>query len=118
MKVALSDLDATLGDHAHCEKKAAATAVKLCADHADRPDLVRKMAKLAQEEMHHFLEGGFSAKDDSVVPLVNHAPFQAVQECDGGGAHHHVFQAPGSVKVFGWFGHGVGIIQTRAETLK
>lgn len=55
MEVALSDLDATLGDHAHCEKKAAATAVKLCADHADRPDLVRKMARLAQEEMHHFL---------------------------------------------------------------
>ena len=55
VEVALSDLDATLGDHAHCEKKAAATAVKLCADHPDRPDLVRKMAKLAQEEMHHFL---------------------------------------------------------------
>jgi tRNA-(ms[2]io[6]A)-hydroxylase len=55
VEVALSDLDATLGDHAHCEKKAAATAVKLCADYPDRPDLVRKMAKLAQEEMHHFL---------------------------------------------------------------
>ena len=55
VEVALSDLDATLGDHAHCEKKAAATAVKLCADHADRPDLVRKMARLAQEETHHFL---------------------------------------------------------------
>jgi tRNA-(ms[2]io[6]A)-hydroxylase len=55
VEVALSDLDATLGDHAHCEKKAAATAVKLCADYADRPDLVRKMARLAQEEMHHFL---------------------------------------------------------------
>jgi tRNA-(ms[2]io[6]A)-hydroxylase len=55
VEVALSDLDATLGDHAHCEKKAAATAVKLCADYPDRPDLVRKMAKLAQEETHHFL---------------------------------------------------------------
>jgi len=53
--VALSDLDATLGDHAHCEKKAAATALKLVADHPDRPELVRKMAKLAQEETHHFL---------------------------------------------------------------
>jgi len=55
VEVALADLDATLGDHAHCEKKAAATAVKLIADHPDRPDLVRKMAKLAQEETHHFL---------------------------------------------------------------
>jgi tRNA 2-(methylsulfanyl)-N6-isopentenyladenosine37 hydroxylase len=53
--VALSDLDATLGDHAHCEKKAAATAVKLVADYSNRPGLVRKMAKLAQEETHHFL---------------------------------------------------------------
>jgi tRNA-(ms[2]io[6]A)-hydroxylase len=55
VEVALTDLDATLGDHAHCEKKAAATAVKLVADHADRPDLVRKLARLAQEETHHFL---------------------------------------------------------------
>jgi tRNA-(ms[2]io[6]A)-hydroxylase len=53
--VAMADLDATLGDHAHCEKKAAATAVKLVADHPDRPDLVRKLARLAQEETHHFL---------------------------------------------------------------
>ena len=55
VEVALADLDATLGDHAHCEKKAAATAVKLVADHADKPDLVRKLARLAQEETHHFL---------------------------------------------------------------
>jgi len=54
VKVALSDLDATLADHAHCEKKAAATALKLVADHPERPELVRKMAKLAQEETHHF----------------------------------------------------------------
>jgi tRNA-(ms[2]io[6]A)-hydroxylase len=55
VEVALSDLDATLGDHAHCEKKAAATAVKLVADNADKPDLVRKLARLAQEETQHFL---------------------------------------------------------------
>jgi tRNA-(ms[2]io[6]A)-hydroxylase len=53
--VALSDLERTLGDHAHCEKKAAATAVKLIADHPDRPELVRAMARLAQEETQHFL---------------------------------------------------------------
>lgn len=53
--VALADLDATLGDHAHCEKKAAATAMKLVADHPGRPGLVRKLAKLAQEETQHFL---------------------------------------------------------------
>jgi tRNA-(ms[2]io[6]A)-hydroxylase len=55
IEVALSDLDATLADHAHCEKKAVATAVKLVADHPDRPGLVRALAKLAQEELQHFL---------------------------------------------------------------
>jgi tRNA 2-(methylsulfanyl)-N6-isopentenyladenosine37 hydroxylase len=53
--VALADLDRTLQDHAHCEKKAAASALKLVADHPDRPDLVRALAKLAQEELQHFL---------------------------------------------------------------
>jgi tRNA-(ms[2]io[6]A)-hydroxylase len=55
VEVAMADLDATLGDHAHCEKKAAATALKLVADNADKPDLVRKLARLAQDETHHFL---------------------------------------------------------------
>lgn len=53
--VALADLDRTLGDHAHCEKKASATAMKLVADHPRDADLVRKLARLAQEEAQHFL---------------------------------------------------------------
>jgi tRNA-(ms[2]io[6]A)-hydroxylase len=53
-RVALAELDRTLADHAHCEKKAAASAVKLLADHPDRPTLVRPLAKLAQEELQHF----------------------------------------------------------------
>jgi tRNA 2-(methylsulfanyl)-N6-isopentenyladenosine37 hydroxylase len=53
--VALADLERILQDHAHCEKKAAASALKLIADHPDRPELVRALAKLAQEEMQHFL---------------------------------------------------------------
>lgn len=53
--IALAGLDRTMADHAHCEKKAAATAMKLVADHPSEPDLVRKMAKLAQEETQHFL---------------------------------------------------------------
>ncbi|HEX9051887.1 MAG TPA: tRNA isopentenyl-2-thiomethyl-A-37 hydroxylase MiaE [Anaeromyxobacter sp.] len=53
--VAVAGLDRTLADHAHCEKKAAASALKLVADHPGRPDLVRALAKLAQEELQHFL---------------------------------------------------------------
>jgi len=53
--IAAADLDRTLGDHAHCEKKAAASALKLVADHADRPALVRPLARLAQEEQQHLM---------------------------------------------------------------
>ena len=52
---ALGHLDEVLIDHAHCEKKAAATALKLIADHADRPALVRPLARLAQEEQQHLM---------------------------------------------------------------
>lgn len=55
IEIALGDLDATLADHAHCEKKAAASAIKLVGDHPERPGLVRSMARLAQEELQHFL---------------------------------------------------------------
>jgi hypothetical protein len=51
--VAVAGLAATLADHAHCEKKAAASALKLVADHPDWPELVRALAKLAQEELSH-----------------------------------------------------------------
>jgi len=54
-EVAVAGLAATLADHAHCEKKAAASALKLVADHPGRPELVRALAKLAQDELQHFL---------------------------------------------------------------
>lgn len=53
--IAVADLDATLQDHAHCEKKAAASALKLVADFPAPPGLVRSLARLAQEELQHFL---------------------------------------------------------------
>jgi tRNA-(ms[2]io[6]A)-hydroxylase len=53
--IAVGDLAAILADHAHCEKKAAASALKLVADHPDRPEQVRALAKLAQEELSHLL---------------------------------------------------------------
>ncbi len=68
--VALGDVGATLQDHAHCEKKAAANAVKLVADYPDRPAQVRALAKLAQEELHHFLQvlAELSARGLSLPP--------------------------------------------------
>ncbi|HEY9856615.1 MAG TPA: tRNA-(ms[2]io[6]A)-hydroxylase [Stenomitos sp.] len=43
-----------LADHAHCEKKAAATAMSLMAKYPDDRVLVRSMLHLAQEELEHF----------------------------------------------------------------
>lgn len=53
---AVEDTDALLQDHAHCERKAAATAMALVARHPDEPDLVIAMAELAREELAHFDE--------------------------------------------------------------
>ncbi len=54
--MALSDDLALLSDHAHCEKKAAASAIGLIARYYEQPLLVSAMASLAQEEMAHFEE--------------------------------------------------------------
>jgi len=41
-------------DHANCEKKAAATALKLLNRYIDRPELLGKLSQLAREELLHF----------------------------------------------------------------
>jgi tRNA-(ms[2]io[6]A)-hydroxylase len=52
--VAVSNLDALLADHAHCEVKAATTALSLALkNHADL-DVVLTLSRLAQEEVDHF----------------------------------------------------------------
>lgn len=43
-----------LVDHAHCEKKAASTAIGLIYRYPDKMELLRKMAKVAREELLHF----------------------------------------------------------------
>jgi hypothetical protein len=53
---AVEDTDALLEDHAHCERKAAATAMALVARHPELPDLVAAMVELAREELEHFEE--------------------------------------------------------------
>jgi tRNA-(ms[2]io[6]A)-hydroxylase len=51
---ALSDLDAVLVDHAHCEMKAASNAMALAVRAAHLPHVVRELALLAEEELRHF----------------------------------------------------------------
>ena len=56
LPVALGNDLELLADHAHCEKKAAASAMMLLTRYPDEPDLVPVMVELAREELEHFGE--------------------------------------------------------------
>lgn len=48
------DLDAVLIDHAHCEKKAAGTALNLMFAYVEDLELCREMTEIVNEELEHF----------------------------------------------------------------
>lgn len=73
----LADFDAFLVDHAACERKASATALKLVSHYADRAVLVRELIPFAQEELDHFarvmaiiLDRGLATRPDEKDPYV------------------------------------------------
>ena len=51
---ALEHIPTLLIDHANCEKKAAGTALGLLYRYVDKPRLLRKLSRLAREELSHF----------------------------------------------------------------
>lgn len=51
---AAANLPLILVDHAHCEKKAASTALNLMFRYPERTQLVQRMSRLAREELRHF----------------------------------------------------------------
>ncbi len=51
---ALANQDLMLIDHAHCEKKAASTALSLMYRYVENTNLLNKMSRLAREELRHF----------------------------------------------------------------
>ncbi|MEM6290900.1 MAG: tRNA-(ms[2]io[6]A)-hydroxylase [Myxococcota bacterium] len=51
---ALTQLDEILLDHAHCEKKAASTAINLIFRYQDKLPLMVPLSRLAREELAHF----------------------------------------------------------------
>jgi len=53
-EAAMSDVDAVLVDHAHCEMKAASNALSLATRHPGDAELVRALTDLAREEIEHF----------------------------------------------------------------
>ena len=51
---ALANLDVLLLDHAHCEKKAASTALSLIFRYPEHSCLLTPLSELAREELEHF----------------------------------------------------------------
>src|SRR6186713_53365 len=47
-------LEEVLLDHAHCEKKAAGTAMNLIFAYVDRVELVKQLSPIVTEELDHF----------------------------------------------------------------
>lgn len=54
IECALENQSVMLIDHAHCERKAASTAINLMYRYPDRLELQAKMSRLAREELRHF----------------------------------------------------------------
>jgi tRNA-(ms[2]io[6]A)-hydroxylase len=54
VRAACADVATLLVDHAHCEKRAASTAVRYLFKYPDWPALVGAMSRLAREELVHF----------------------------------------------------------------
>lgn len=48
------NLDEVLIDHAHCERKAASTAMNLINSYTENRQLCREMTRIVQEELEHF----------------------------------------------------------------
>ncbi|CEK10624.1 tRNA-(ms[2]io[6]A)-hydroxylase [Legionella hackeliae] len=54
LEAAIHNLPTLLIDHAHCERKAAATAINFMSKYPEHADLVAVMSPLAREELLHF----------------------------------------------------------------
>ncbi|CAM4418782.1 MAG: hypothetical protein LEGION0398_MBIBDBAK_00369 [Legionellaceae bacterium] len=54
IKVAISQLDLLLLDHANCEKKAASTALNFMFRYPEQAELILVMSRIAREELRHF----------------------------------------------------------------
>lgn len=62
LEAAVANLTTLLVDHAHCERKAAATAINFISKYPEKQELVALMSPLAREELLHF---------EKVVNLLN-----------------------------------------------
>ena len=65
--VAIKKLDILLINHAYLEKCAARTALNLMFTYPDKPDLQKKMSRLAREELVHFEQVGKILKKRGII---------------------------------------------------
>ncbi len=78
LRGALLRLDEVLIDHAHCEKKAASTAINLIFRYVDQGPLVAALSPLAREELEHFEQVlGLLAARGLVLRRLEPAPYAA-----------------------------------------
>lgn len=54
LEIALNNIPLLLQDHAHCERKAAMSALNFISKYPELPELVAMMSPLAREELLHF----------------------------------------------------------------
>ena len=54
VNMAVNDVEHLLIDHAHCEKKAASTAINMIFRYPERAELLLPLSELAREELEHF----------------------------------------------------------------
>lgn len=66
-------MDEVLLDHAHCEKKAASTAVNLIFRYQDEPRLMQPLSEVAREELTHF-EQVLSLLAERGIPFARQRP--------------------------------------------
>ncbi|MDX1470358.1 MAG: tRNA-(ms[2]io[6]A)-hydroxylase [Flavobacteriaceae bacterium] len=85
VNIVRKNIEEILTDHAHCEQKAASTAISLIVSFPEYTELVNEMISLVKEEISHFkmvhdliLERGYSLgrdrKDEYVVELQKFFP--------------------------------------------
>lgn len=76
---AVQHLPLLLLDHAHCERKAAATAINFISKYPERKELVDVMSPLAREELLHFEKVlGFMAQRDIVFGPLKPANYASI----------------------------------------
>ena len=89
LEAARRNLSTLLIDHAHCERKAAATALNFIAKYPEKKELVSLMSPLAREELLHFEKVG-SLMEKRKIPFGSLQPSAYAQKM-----HRYVTQRDG-----------------------